>query len=79
MKQFRQYEEYPYFDMRRCDYGCNNNPPIKPCYPNFNNYCDCFIPKPCNLQKPNCNYIDNCNNNNLMYLLVGIFIGKTLD
>lgn len=82
-KQYQLYEECPYFDMRsphndfnhnRC--GCN------PCRPNHPDFCPPLQPD-FPVRPPMCNPPSNnnckCSNNELLYLLSGILIGKSLD
>ena len=78
MRNYRLYQEYPYYDMHNnyfnyghSNCGCNNPPPNihQPCYP-----CNQFPPFP-----PNFPNSRRCSNSNLLYLLSGIIIGRSLD
>ena len=84
---YRTYEEHPYIDMRAnscrpnnlgCgfNYACNNchpnNFPWFPQFPSCNNPCTPNIPCDRNCHRQNC----SCDE--LIYLLSGIIIGKTL-
>ena len=87
---FEPYREYPYFDLH---HNCGCNPCHNPfnCFPYFNlPNCSPNCNKP-NCSKPNCNNNfcpplfppmanpKQCSNDELLFLLTGILIGKRLD
>lgn len=85
MRNYRCYEEFPYFEMKRCNNGCSHKcDPCEHCYNPCNKIphknCDCFPPMNCFPLKPNLKHLEcNYNNCELLYLMYGILIGKSLD
>lgn len=83
MKDFQNYTESPYIDMRNPfgfdgTFGCACNPCHRPPIPNCNRPIrppmrppeNCFPPQQC------CDNINDCDE--LLYLLTGILIGRKL-
>lgn len=78
-RNYKCYEEYPYFDMKNCNCDCNYDDFFMPCYPKQPQHKPCVpnnIPPVCKPIKPK-NKCCDCDE--LLWVILGIIIGKNLE